>query len=205
MKHRERVRRAVSGSQQAVGSLLLDRNYHYLVWAGREIARTHRDGGVTWVCGNGGSAAQAEHLVGELMGFLRTASHERTAIRAAALTSPSASVTCVANDEGVASIFSRQLSCATCADFLIALSTSGTSGNVAGAMAAAMDTPIPSLLITGAKMGEVRRVRQKLERFEDRGVRSVVIDSSETPHIQEATLVALHLIAEFAEEAMKEA
>lgn len=189
------IRAAVKRSQKAIMSVFADpMNVEAILWAGHEIASSHVAGGVTFVFGNGGSASQAEHLVGELMGFLREESRNRTAIRAMALTTPSASVTCVANDEGYDSVFSRQLTCLGPNDFLIGLTTSGKSENVVSAV-----DFHKSLMIVGTGGKHFLDVRDEVGPIVGR---SIVIDSGETPRVQEATLLALHLIAEAAEESL---
>lgn len=196
------VKIAVVNGIATMSSLLHEDNVRAIEAAGREIAKSHTEGGTVFVFGNGGSASQAEHMVGELMGYLRKESRDRPAIRAMALTAPSATVTCVANDLAFSEVFSRQLTCARPGDFYIGLSTSARSENVLAPFVDPRPAGVKALLISGHGGDTVSVLRQRLERFDD--TIAVIIDSDDTPRIQEATLMALHLIAEAAEEALKE-
>ena len=93
-----------------------------------EILETYNSGGSIIVCGNGGSATQANHLAEELVGRYKK---DRKPIKALSLSSDSGIITCIANDYGFENIFSRQIECmASKNDILLCFSTSGTSPNI---------------------------------------------------------------------------
>lgn len=99
------------------------------------ICATLAEGGKVLAFGNGGSAAEAQHFTGELIGRFRA---ERRSLPALALTADSATLTCIGNDYAFADIFSRQVSAlARPGDAVVGLSTSGTSGNVLNGLEAA--------------------------------------------------------------------
>jgi len=110
-------------------------------------------GGTVFACGNGGSAADAQHLVGELVGRFRA---ERRALPAVALGTDPATLTAVANDYGFERVFARQLEAlARPGDLLVALSTSGNSPNVLAAVEAARARGLAVLAFTGAGGGRL--------------------------------------------------
>ena len=98
--------------------------------------RVLRDGGTLFFCGNGGSAAQAQHWAAELVG--RFANRDRPDIPAIALTTNTANLTAIANDQGAPAIFARQVAALVRpGDLLIVITTSGDSENVLAAVEAA--------------------------------------------------------------------
>jgi D-sedoheptulose 7-phosphate isomerase len=114
-----------------------------------------RNGGKILACGNGGSAAQAQHLVAELVGrFAR----ERPALPAIALSADTATLTALGNDYGYERIFARQVEAlAGAGDLLFAISTSGNSPNVVLAAQAARGRGCAVVALTGAAGGELGR------------------------------------------------
>lgn len=149
-----------------------------------------RDGGTVFFCGNGGSAADSQHLAGELVGRFRM---ERRAIPAVALTANSAIITAIANDYDFTEIFSRQIEAlGKPGDVLIAITTSGTSANVLKAVKAARGRSMQTIGFTGAG-GEA------LAAMTDTCVK---VKSEETSHVQEALLIAGHAICYAVEKAL---
>ena len=109
--------------------------------------------GTVFACGNGGSASDAQHLVGELVGRFRA---ERRALGAMALGTDPATLTAVANDYGYERVFARQLEAlARPGDLLVAISTSGNSPNVLAAVAAARARELSIIALTGAGGGRL--------------------------------------------------
>jgi D-sedoheptulose 7-phosphate isomerase len=107
--------------------------------------------GTVFACGNGGSASDAQHLVGELVGRFRA---ERRALAAVALGTDPATLTAVGNDYGFERVFARQLEAlARPGDLLVAISTSGNSPNVLAAVAAARAREVTVIALTGAGGG----------------------------------------------------
>jgi D-sedoheptulose 7-phosphate isomerase len=109
--------------------------------------------GTVFACGNGGSASDAQHLVGELVGRFRA---ERRALAAVALGTDPATLTAVGNDYGFERVFARQLEAlARPGDVLVAISTSGNSPNVLAAVAAAKARGVSVITLTGAGGGKL--------------------------------------------------
>lgn len=145
-------------------------------------------GGTLFICGNGGSAAEAIHLSGELIGpFLNK---RRRPLPAIALGFDTSAATAVANDFSFAEIFARQLEAlARPGDCLWALSTSGRSPNVAMALEVARVRGLTRVLITGEAGRELS----------DRADIVLAVPSAETPRIQEVHLMLGHFLCEAVE------
>lgn len=131
--------------------------------------------------GNGGSATQASHLVGELLGRFKD---NRRPLPAIALGSDSGAVTCIANDFGYETLFERQIEALTQhGDIAVGLTTSGKSENVLRGLAAAKKAGAVTIALTGgAGLADGKRV--------DHGL---AVPSNTTAHIQEMHLMILHL------------
>jgi D-sedoheptulose 7-phosphate isomerase len=142
-------------------------------------------------CGNGGSAADAQHMAAELMGGLRA--HDRPAIASVALTTDSSFVTAWANDTDYESIFSRQLEgLGETGDVLVAISTSGNSANVISAIGEAKSKGIYVIVLTGKSGGKMANT----------GDVTICIPSDDTQRIQEGHLLAEHIMCESVEAAI---
>lgn len=115
-------------------------------WA-HELAGVLAGGGRLLACGNGGSAAEAQHLTGELVGRFR---YDRAPYSAIALTAETSALTAILNDYGAEEVFARQvLAHGRPGDILVALSTSGTSSNVVAAAKAAQQIGMTVWALTG--------------------------------------------------------
>ncbi len=144
--------------------------------------------GAVFTFGNGGSAADAQHIACELVGRFLI---ERPALRAEALTTDTATITSIANDYGYDAIFTRQLEGkARAGDVAIGLSTSGNSPNVVAALAAAREMGVKTIAITGDGGGKCAPLADVL----------LAVPSSDTPRIQEATVVIYHILCELIEQ-----
>jgi D-sedoheptulose 7-phosphate isomerase len=140
--------------------------------------------------GNGGSAADAQHIAAELVG--RFAS-DRPALSAISLTENTSSVTAIANDYGFDQVFSRQIEAlARPGDVAIGISTSGTSSNVLCAFSTAKKMGLQTIALTGKTGG-------KLKGNVDH---CVCVPSSETARIQECHGLIGHILAELVEQAV---
>jgi D-sedoheptulose 7-phosphate isomerase len=174
----------------AVGRALLhDRSFLATVAkTGRILARALQSGNKVLFFGNGGSAADAQHLAAELTGrFLK----ERPALAGLALTTNSSSITALGNDYGFETIFARQIEgLARRGDVAVGISTSGNSPNVLKAIAVARSMKVITVGMTGAKGG-------KLATAVDYCIR---IPSESTPRIQEAHILAGHVLCEIIEQ-----
>ncbi len=161
-----------------------------IVAAAGICASSLQAGGKMLICGNGGSAADAQHLATEFVSTL-TLDNLRPSIAALALTTDTSLLTAVANDFGFSEIFSRQVeSLGRAGDVLIAISTSGGSANVVRAAEQARTQGLSVIALTGADGG-------KLAGLSDVAIRA---PSSVTAHIQECHLAFEHLIAHLVEE-----
>jgi phosphoheptose isomerase len=145
-----------------------------------------RGGHKVFACGNGGSAADAQHLVAELIGrFL----HERRALPAIALTADAATMTAISNDYGYERVFARQLEgLAQKGDLLFAISTSGNSPNVLHAARTARGLGCVVVAMTGER-------DSKLAAEADTGL-LIRAPSAVTARIQEVHALCIHAIAE---------
>jgi len=169
------VVRALEGMEQDIARVA-ERAWHCLAEGGR----------VFWV-GNGGSAADCQHLAAELVGRFE---RERPGLASIALTTDSSVLTSVSNDYGFESVFSRQVE-ALCrpGDMLIGLSTSGNSANVLRAMERAAELDVDRVCLTGGSGGAMR------ERCE----LCLVVPSDNTARIQEAHILIGHLLCDLVE------
>ena len=142
---------------------------------------------ILW-CGNGGSAADAQHMAAELMGGL--VSHDRKPIPSIALTTDSSFITAWANDTDYETIFSRQVEgLGNIGDVLIAISTSGNSSNVLKAIECAKNKNMKIIILTGETAGKMK----------DLGDVRICIPSTNTQRIQEGHLLAEHILCELIE------
>jgi D-sedoheptulose 7-phosphate isomerase len=156
-----------------------------VIGAAELMTRSLRDGGKLLICGNGGSAADAQHLATEFVSTL-TLDHPRPSIPAVALTTDTSLLTAIANDFGVDQMFARQVaSTGRRGDVLIAISTSGNSPNVLRAAEEARGRGLKTIALTGASGGE-------LAPLADIAIR---IPSTVTAHIQECHLAVEQLLA----------
>jgi D-sedoheptulose 7-phosphate isomerase len=147
-------------------------------------------GGKLLICGNGGSAADAQHLATEFVSTL-TIDNPRPSIPAIALTTDTSLLTAIANDFGVEGIFERQVeSLGRPGDVLIAISTSGSSANVVRAAELARSRGLRVVALTGETGG-------KLAPLADVAVR---VPSTVTAHIQECHLAIEQLLAALVED-----
>lgn len=159
--------------------------------AAEAIVASLRSGGKLICFGNGGSASQASHMVGELIGRFKS---NRRALPAISLASDPAAVTCISNDFGYDSLFERQAEAlANRGDVALGLTTSGRSENVLRALAAAKKKGA----VTVALCGEKGLVRGDADHV-------LSVPSASTAHIQEVHLMILHTLCIVIEEAFPE-
>ena len=145
------------------------------------------NGGKVLFCGNGGSAADAQHLAAELSGRYY---YDRPALFAEALHVNTSYLTAVANDISFDEIYSRLINAmGTMDDVLIGLSTSGNSKNVINAIKAANKKGMKTISMTGQTGGKLK----KISTF------SIQIPSTDTPRIQECHMLLGHAICEIVE------
>lgn len=155
---------------------------HAVSKLGRRIAAAFCSGRKLLTCGNGGSAAEAQHLAEELIGRFRSS---RRPLPALALTSDGTALTCIANDFGYDDVFARQIAgLANEDDIVLMLSTSGNSGNlIAAARMARTVGAIPTALL-GRDGGALAKLCDH----------TVVIPEQRSDLIQEAQLTVVHML-----------
>lgn len=158
--------------------------------AGEAMIETYRNGGRVLFCGNGGSAADAQHFAAELSGHFLI---ERPPLAAEALHGNTSHLTAVANDYDYGTVFARALEAsAKPGDILVAISTSGNSESIVRAARAARDRQVKVIAMTGAGGGRLAEYADLL----------LAVPSSDTGRIQESHVVFLHAISEHVEHAM---
>lgn len=181
----------------------LDRIRGYLLETSRTAARTAetcaeeihrataailesvRTGGKLMICGNGGSAGDAQHLATEFVSAL-TVDRRRAAIPAIALTTDTSLLTAVANDYGFDGVFARQVEAlGRDGDVLLGISTSGNSENVVRAFKQAKANALGTIAFTGEDGGKLGPLADV----------AINVPSSETSHVQEAHIAVGQLIA----------
>lgn len=142
-------------------------------------------------CGNGGSAADAQHIAAELTGRFKI---ERKSLKGIVLGSNFSSITAIANDYGYDDVFSREIyGMGSKGDLLISYSTSGNSKNVINAIKAAKEIGIKSIIFTGKDGGSAKELSDI----------SICIPSNNTARIQESHITISHIILEIFEENFK--
>jgi D-sedoheptulose 7-phosphate isomerase len=153
------------------------------------ITSALQQGGTVYLCGNGGSAADAQHIAGELVGrFTR----ERKALAAAALSTDTSILTCIANDYSYEKVFARQVEALVRkGDILWAFSTSGTSANIIAAVGVAREKGARIISFTGRKDSELERISDIC----------LCAGDESTARSQEIHQLAYHIICDLVERA----
>lgn len=152
-----------------------------------QMVKTLKNGGKILFCGNGGSAADAQHLAAELSGRFY---FDREPLNAEALHCNTSYLTAVANDYGYDEVYARLLKgTAHNGDLLVALSTSGNSANILKTCKLASEMGVFVIGMTGASGGDLKKYSNIL----------LNVPSSDTPRIQEAHIVLGHILCEHVE------
>jgi D-sedoheptulose 7-phosphate isomerase len=187
----DRLRRHVEGSIETKRRLVESCSVQILAAAERMIT-CFQKGGKILLCGNGGSAADAQHLAAEFVSVL-TQTFLRPGMPAIALTTDSSVITASANDFGFEGIFSRQVQAlGRPGDVLIGISTSGNSKNIVQAVHSAREQGIFSILLTGESGGILAGAA-------DLAIR---VPSSQTQYIQESHVMIGHILCDLCERAV---
>jgi D-sedoheptulose 7-phosphate isomerase len=183
-----RVEQRIRESMAVKEALLRDQNLIRLVAeVGRDLAEALRAGHRAFLFGNGGSAADAQHIAAELVGrYLR----DRPALPAVALTVNSSSITAIANDYSYDVVFARQLEAlGSAGDMAIGISTSGNSRNVLLGIEAAKRKGMASVGLTGLAGGQLKGLAD----------RCICVPSADTPRVQEVHILVGHILSEIVE------
>jgi len=163
---------------------------HDIQVAAKAIASALKNGKRVYALGNGGSAADAQHLAGELVGrFLM----DRKALPVIALSTDTSVITSIANDYGYQAVFSKQLEgLVRKGDVVLGISTSGNSPNIIGALMVARELGATTIGLLGRDGGKMKSLCH----------RCVIVPCDSTPRTQEAHGVVIHIICELVEEAL---
>ncbi|OJJ25551.1 phosphoheptose isomerase [Roseofilum reptotaenium AO1-A] len=154
------------------------------------ITHTFRLGGKLLLCGNGGSAADCQHMASELVSRL-TKAFERPGLPAIALTTDTSYLTAFTNDCGYEGVFERQVQAlGKPQDTLIGISTSGNSPNIIRAITKANEREILTIALTGNKGGQLLGIARQ----------SIVVPSTDTQYIQESHLAIEHILCDLVEQ-----
>jgi D-sedoheptulose 7-phosphate isomerase len=160
--------------------------------ASEVLVDTLLDGGKILLCGNGGSAADSQHLAAEFVSTL-TLDNRRPAIPAIALTTDTSILTAIANDFGFEGVFARQVEAlGREKDVLIGISTSGNSPDVIRAVEEAKELGMRTIVLTGERGGELAAIADV----------AIRVPSTETSHIQECHIAIGQLLAFLVEDAL---
>lgn len=183
---RDHLRESISVQQKVIELCLAN-----IIEAADLIKSTFELKGKLLLCGNGGSAADCQHLAAEFTNRM-TADFDRPALPAIALTTDSSFLTAYANDFGFEGVFARQVSAlGRPGDVLVGISTSGNSANVIRAFEAAQEAHIKTVALTGAggRLPEIATV-------------AIAVPGQQTQHIQEAHLAIEHILCDLVERAL---
>jgi len=188
MDHLALIRGRVEDSVRVKQRLLDDETLlRVLQGAANEVIESQRRGGKTLFCGNGGSAADAQHLAAELSGRFY---YDRAPLYAEALHVNTSYLTAVANDYSYREIYSRLVrGMGRPGDVLIGLSTSGNAANVVEALIAANELEMMTIAFTGQSGGRMKDVARFVLR----------VPSTDTPRIQECHMLLGHILCEIVE------
>ena len=157
--------------------------------ASKLIIRTLKSGNKVLLCGNGGSASDAQHIAAELTGRYKS---ERRGLAGIALNTDTSALTAIANDYGYDRIFDRQVEAlAREGDLLIGLSTSGNSLNIISALATAKLMGCKTLGLSGKNGGDMNRLCHL----------NLVVPSDDTPRIQEMHILIGHILCQAVDDA----
>ena len=179
-KHAADRVRAMFEESAAVKVRFGKENAHRIAGVARRLAEGLRGGGKILFCGNGGSAADAQHLAAE---FVNRFQRDRRALAGIALTTDTSILTSIGNDVGFDRIFSRQVEAlARPGDILVAISTSGDSPNILRAVESARTLGVTTIGLCGGSGGALATAADE----------AFVVPSHETPRIQEVHITLGH-------------
>lgn len=154
------------------------------------VVDSYQQGGRLYIAGNGGSAADAQHLAAE---FVSKLARERAALPAEALTVDSSILTAIGNDYGYELVFARQLAGkATAKDVFLGITTSGQSPNILKALEQCRSMAVPSIVFCGRDGGKVKAMADH----------AIIAPGDATSTIQELHIVLAHTLCECVEAAM---
>lgn len=181
---------AVEDGVRAIEYLKRPESLQFMVSASEKITQCFQSGGKLLIAGNGGSLCDAMHFAEELTGLFR---HKRKALPAIALSDPG-HLTCVGNDLGYESVFSRSVEAlGKKGDILIALTTSGNSPNLVEAVSVAKEMGLGTMAFLGKTGGKLKGVAD---------LEWIIEGFLYSDRIQEAHMTAIHIIIEMVEKGL---
>lgn len=185
----EKIKKIISDSIAVKQTILNDEKILNTVQqVAQEMVKTLKLGGRIYFCGNGGSAADAQHLAAEFSGRFYT---DRKALPAEALHCNTSYLTAVANDYSYDVVYARLVDgIANEGDFVVGLSTSGNSGNIVKAFETARAKKVITVGFTGKDGGKMRGLSDYLFN----------VPSTDTPRIQESHIMLGHIVCQLVEE-----
>lgn len=185
----DKIKKIISDSIAVKQEILRNENIlNMLQQVAQEMVTSLKSGGRIYFCGNGGSAADAQHLAAEFSGRFYT---DRHALPAEALHCNTSYLTAVANDYSYEVVYSRLVEGITNeGDFLVGLSTSGNSGNIVKAFETARNKKVKTVGFTGSGGGKMKPLSDFLFN----------VPSTDTPRIQESHIMLGHIICQLVEE-----
>lgn len=185
------IRQQIEDSYQVKQKILSDKALVDLI---NEVAQkaidTYKNGNKTLIAGNGGSAADAQHIAGE---FVSRFYFDRPGLASMALTTDTSILTSIANDYGFERLFARQIQAnGSSGDMFIAISTSGNSSNILEALKECQKKGIVTVGLTGETGGKMAELCDYC----------IKVPSSSTPRIQESHILIGHIICSVVEESL---
>jgi len=185
-----KIKSIIEESRNVKTSLLSEETSGVIEKAARAIIAALKKGGKVIVFGNGGSAADSQHMVAELVGRFKK---ERKGFAAISLTTNTSTLTALSNDYAYDVSFSRQVEAlGKKGDIAFAISTSGTAKNVIEALRKAGDLGLESILLSGKGGGSAKDIANL----------SIIVGSKDTARIQEAHILIIHLLCELIEDSV---
>ncbi len=179
------VERAIKESEN-LKIVFFKENMEKILEVGREIAESIKEKKKILIFGNGGSASDAQHFAGEMVNKFK---RERAPLPAIALTTDTSVITSIANDFSFEEVFKKQVEAlGNEGDWVIAISTSGTSPNVLKAIEKAKEMGLKVLFLTGEGGKEFKKADYVLS-----------VPSKNTPRVQEVHIFILHILCEIIE------
>ncbi len=169
---------------QTVQNLFLETHAQDLIELAFDISQAFSQGKKMMIMGNGGSAADAQHMAAE---FVNRFKIERSPLPALSLSTDTSILTAIGNDYGFDQVFEKQIQAlGVSGDILLGISTSGNSPDIIKGFKTAREKKITTVALTGNRGGSMIEWAD----------RSLIVPSYDTPHIQETHILAIHLLCE---------
>ena len=189
---KQTIRESILQKKEILNGILDDGYVEKVDEAGRILVSALQCGGKILLAGNGGSAADAQHFAGEMIGRFM---FDRAALPAVSLCADPSVLTCIANDYGYGHVFARQLEgIGKKGDVFIPISTSGNSENLIEAVQAARNLQITTIGFLGKDGGRMKAMCDL----------AVIVPSNDTPRIQELHTFTVHVLCDYVERSIFE-